>query len=767
VAIFAALMLLAAVWSGLVSWSSRSGREGVAQAVHEARMSVAHEGGAADDRDERRITLPDTWGRHGLGTDGVVHYRARLQLPQAPQQIWALRIDRLSTHAEVRVNGTRVHDALAPPPAALRRPVPTLIALPLGSLRAGINEIELRIDHGARGGQSPLLFGPLRELQAGFVSGFHREVTLPQWLNVVSLGACLVALLVWSRRRSEVALGSFAALGLLASLRNVSYYGVGTPLPLPLSDWLYFAAQVGSVVLVGVFAMAVSARPWPRLRRAWIAGGLLIAVIGAVAAAGGWMQQARAWLYPLLLAALLATLPLAWPALRRMRGAAAVLLGAVLAAVFAAGVHDYLYQQGRLSVMDTYWLPYAVPLAVLAFTAMLVNRMVEALHGVELANVALEQRVRERTAELEQANAAKGRFLAAASHDLRQPVASIGLLVGLLREQLQAPALRGLVDRIDQAVAALESLLRGLLDLSRLDAGTVQPRWQRVELQALFEAIGAHEAAAAEAKGIRLRCRLTALAVVSDPVLLEQMLRNLVNNAVRCTARGGVLVAARRRGGRVLLQVWDSGAGMTPAQQKTAFEEFVQFDQLGADGRVRGLGLGLAIVQRSARLLRHPLTLRSLPGRGSVFAIELAADRRSTVRETPPLEHPQRPLAGCAVAVVEDEAGVRDALQLRLEGWGAQVCAYAGFDALRSGAGTAPVDLLLTDLRLPDGDGLAAIEWLRTRLGRPVPALVVTGTTLPSELKRLSLAGVPVLNKPFRAAALLESLRAALVSART
>jgi len=207
------------------------------------------------------------------------------------------------------------------------------------------------------------------------------------------------------------------------------------------------------------------------------------------------------------------------------------------------------------------------------------------------------------------------------------------VLVGLLREQLQAPSLRRLVDRIDQAVAALESLLRGLLDLSRLDAGTVQPRIKRVELQAVFDAIAAHEAAAAEAKGIRLRCRPTSLAVVSDAVLLEQMLRNLVNNAVRCTARGGVLVAARRRGGQVLVQVWDTGCGMTPEQQASAFEEFVQFDHTGADGRVRGLGLGLAIVQRSARLLRHRLTLRSVVGRGSCFGIELSLDRRSAVRE--------------------------------------------------------------------------------------------------------------------------------------
>lgn len=762
VALLAGLVLLAAVWSGLALWSSGTERQGVAHAVREAQMVVVRDGRPGE---WQTVALPDTWAHHRLGTHGVARYRARLDLPAAPQGVWALRIDRLSSHADVRVNGTLVHGTLDAPPSALRRPVPTLIALPAGVLHGGANELAIEVDHGARSGLSPLLFGPMRDLEAGFVSGYHREVSLPQWLNVISVGACLVALLVWSRRRSEVALGSFAVLGLLASLRNVSYYAVGSPLPPPLTDWLFFVTQVASVALIGVFAIAVSGRPWPRLKAIWIGAGAAMAVVGAVAVAGGWIQQARAWLYPVLLAGLLATLPLVWPALRRLRGAASILLGAGLAAVFFAGVHDYLYQQGRTSVMDAYWMPYAVPIAVLAFTAMLVNRVVDALHGVELANIALEQRVRERTAALEQANAAKGRFLAAASHDLRQPVASIGLLVGLLREPLPAPKLRGLVDRIDQAVAALESLLRGLLDLSRLDAGTVQPRIRRVELQAVFDAIASHEAAAAEAKGIRLRCRPTPLAVVSDAVLLEQMLRNLVNNAVRCTAHGGVLVAARRRGERVLVQVRDSGCGMTPEQQKSAFEEFVQFDHTGADGRVRGLGLGLAIVQRSARLLRHRLVLHSVAGRGSCFGIELPMDRRGTTREAAAPAADATPLAGRHVLVVEDEDGVRDALVLRLEGWGAHVHACAGLGAVQAAA-LDGVELLLTDLRLPDGDGLAVVDSVRARRGPALPALVVTGTTLPSELARLNAAGVPVLNKPFRAEALLAALQAALAAPR-
>lgn len=713
------------------------------------------------------IALPDTWARHRGEAGSLARYRATLVLAAPPEGVWALRIDRLSSHADVRVNGTLVHGTLHAPSTVLRRPVPVLVALPEGLMRAGENRIEIDCDHGARGGLSALRLGPMAQLQPGFIAGYHREVSWPQWLNVVSAGACLVGLMIWWRRRSEAALGSFAALGLLASLRNVGYYAVSLPMPHAVSDWLFFAAQVASVMLVGLFAQAVSGRRVPRWRAAWLGGAAVMVAIGSVAAAGGWLQTARAWLYPLLLIAGLSALRLVWHTLVALPTRALALVLAGLGLVFAAGVHDYVYQQGLTSVMDAYSMPYAVPIAVLAFTAMLVRRVVDALHGVEQANAALEGRVRERTAELERANAAKGRFLAAASHDLRQPVASIGLLVGLLREQAGAPDVRRLADRIDQGVAALESLLRGLLDLSRLDAGTVQPRLGRVPLQSVFDAIAAHEAAAAQAKGLRLRFRPTALAVVSDAVLLEQMLRNLVNNAVRCTARGGVLVAARARGGEVLLQVFDTGIGMSAEQQAAAFEEFVQFDKVGADGRVRGLGLGLAIVQRSARLLRHPLTLRSVPGRGSCFALTLPAERRQVAREAAEPPAPGTPLAGARIAVVEDEHAVRVALQWRLERWGAEVHAYEALQPLRDEAarGVLPaVDLLLTDLRLPDGDGLAAIALLRA--AQPaLPALVVSGTTLPAELARLKLAGVPVLNKPFRTEALLQSLREALPGA--
>jgi signal transduction histidine kinase/CheY-like chemotaxis protein len=756
-------LALAAGWAAQAAWRGAAAAPDAPVVLRAAEMAP---GAARAPATWRPVALPDTWAHHKLGATGRARYRAAFELADAPAGVWGLRIDRLSSHHEVRVNGTLLRDTLGVPTPALRRPVPALIALPGGLLRAGVNTIDIEVDHGARGGLSPLLLGPLGELEPGFLSGHHRESGLPQWLNIASVGACLVALVVWWRRRGEVALGAFAALGLLASLRNLAYYEVESPLPPTVLDIFFFLAQVASIVLLGLFAMAVSGRTSRRLRAAWVGGGALLAAVGAAAAAGGWMQQARAWVYPLLLAAMVGALWLLAQAARRLSGRELLLPVVGLAAVAASGLHDYLYQQGHTSVMDSYWLPYAVPLAVLAFAALLVRRIVDAMHGVELANLTLEQRVRERTAALEHANAAKGRFVAAASHDLRQPVAAIGLLVGLLRERVDATLRHELVDRIDRAVAALESLLKGLLDLSRLDAGTVRPRLGPVALQPLFDAIAAHEGAAAQTRGIALRFRPTPLAVVTDALLLEQMLRNLVGNALRCTAHGGVLVAARRRGERVLLQVWDTGCGMTTAQQTAAFEEFVQFHDGTDDGGPRGLGLGLAIVQRSARLLGHALTLRSVPGRGSCFGLELPRERRSA-RDARAGAAPQpAPLAGRHLVVVDDEAPVRDALRLRLEGWGAAVSAYDGLAALRAAhaAGVSSLldaDLLLTDHRLTDGDGLAVVAWLRS-LRPGAAALVVTGSTLPGELARLAGAGVPLLNKPFREQALLDAVQALL-----
>jgi CheY-like chemotaxis protein len=338
-------------------------------------------------------------------------------------------------------------------------------------------------------------------------------------------------------------------------------------------------------------------------------------------------------------------------------------------------------------------------------------------------------------------------------------VVTIGLLVGMVRERIASPQVRAMIDKVDDAAAALESLLKGLLDLSRFDAGTIKPRVQTTPLQGLFDAIEAHEAESARSKGLRLALRSTPLAVRTDPLLLEQILRNLVQNAIRYTDRGGVLVAARGRGDRVLLQVWDTGCGIAPAQQSAVFEEFVQIDNPGRD-RARGLGLGLAIVKRTADLLGHRIGLRSMPRRGSCFSVEVPAAPSQRIMPAS-VADARTPLYALDVLVLEDDGAVRASLAARLEGWGARVRAIGDLAQLR-GLLKQPlrIDLLVTDQRLPSGSGLEAIALVRAHLPA-VAALVVTGNTAPDELATLTSAGVPVLHKPFRAAALLRAIEEA------
>jgi signal transduction histidine kinase len=348
--------------------------------------------------------------------------------------------------------------------------------------------------------------------------------------------------------------------------------------------------------------------------------------------------------------------------------------------------------------------------------------------------------------------AAKTHFLASASHDLRQPVTTIGLLVGLVAEAVTEDRLKAMLARVTESVGALENLLRGLLDLSRLDSGTITPNVHVVDLGGLYASIALHARPVADAKGLRLRFRGAALSVRSDPVLLQQMLLNLVDNALRHTERGGVLVSARRRrGGQVLLQVWDSGCGIAAPDQHIVFEEFVQLDNAERDRR-KGLGLGLAIVKRSATLLGHALRLRSRPGHGSCFGIELPFVS-TPAPAVNALAVPTEPasLTGLRLWLLDDDPSVRDALTARLEAWGAQVESFGRLAELEAGLarGLAAPHALLTDHRLPDGNGLQAIDRLRALHG-PIPALVLTGDTGPQELAQFRTRHAQVLHKPFR-----------------
>lgn len=252
-------------------------------------------------------------------------------------------------------------------------------------------------------------------------------------------------------------------------------------------------------------------------------------------------------------------------------------------------------------------------------------RMTEA---IERANATLEQQVRERTAELhaaktaaEQAHRAKSRFLAHASHDLHQPLQAIGMFTGMLERQPQThPKAAALLSDLKAAQRSMRDLLNAILEISKLESGVVSPRPVDLALSPLLDQLEAEFAGLAEAKGLRLRAVPTDAVVHSDPALLERIVRNLIANAIRYTETGGVLVGCRRRGGRLWIEVYDTGRGIAESDRRRIFEEFVQLDRPDRD-RSEGIGLGLAIVERLARLLAHPVAVRSVEGRGTVFSV--------------------------------------------------------------------------------------------------------------------------------------------------
>ncbi|HEY0820123.1 MAG TPA: ATP-binding protein, partial [Rhizobacter sp.] len=549
---------------------------------------------------EARVSLPDTWGQRGLGTTGTGRYRLRFTLEALPMQPFGLRFDRISSTRRLYLNGRLIEDTHA---LGYAHTVRAMVPLPPLLLRQGENEIALDVEHRIHGGLSVMKVGPMSAIATEEAHLAFRTDELPRALNLATGLLALLMLLVRWRRPSEQAMGLFGALALLGSMRNYSYFMEVKLLPVALGDWIYFSAQVWTVALFAAFALSLQPDGRrPRVVRAITAAAIVLPALAAVTATFGGLTVMRMLVYPVLLLGGIVSLAMLWRAMRHDRSAMNVALVVGFAVLMLSGVHDYLFQQGVLPVTGQFLIPITMPLAFGVYALMQLNRFVRAVNEVERLNLDLEHRVQERTRALQSANAAKTRFLAAASHDLRQPVAAIGLMVGLMREQAAAPALRRMIDRVDDALASMEALLKGLLDLSRLESGTVRARPERVPLQPLFDAIAVHETEAAARKGLRLRFRPTALAVRSDPVLLEQILRNLVSNAVRYTEAGTVLVAARARGHEVLLQVWDTGIGIGEADQAIVFDEFVQVGNRAREG-AKGLGLGLSIVRRSAAVL--------------------------------------------------------------------------------------------------------------------------------------------------------------------
>jgi signal transduction histidine kinase len=395
------------------------------------------------------------------------------------------------------------------------------------------------------------------------------------------------------------------------------------------------------------------------------------------------------------------------------------------------------------SVLAVLWIAVIAVLAN-SFSELLVKALRLQFANLDLANDLLRQK------ELaESANIAKSRFLASASHDLRQPVHALGMFVGALGDRALDGDSRRLVSQIQNSVGALDSLFGAILDISRLDAGVIESRPRAFPIRPLLERICREEMPEVKRKGIALHLLPCSLSVHIDPVLLERVLRNLLSNAVRYTDKGRVVIGCRR-GERLSVEIWDTGCGIAVDQQDLIFQEFYQVGNPERD-RTRGLGLGLAIVQRLTRILDTPMRMQSRVDKGSVFklSVALAATGQAITEPAPDssvVAH--RPLS---ILVIDDEAAIQEAMSALLVGWGHSVVAAGSCTEMldRAAGFTTTPDLIISDYRLRDDEnGIATIERLRSEFNNDIPAILITGDTAPDRIREATASDCFLMHKP-------------------
>ena len=450
----------------------------------------------------------------------------------------------------------------------------------------------------------------------------------------------------------------------------------------------------------------------------------------------------------------LAILPMLWAALRRgPRDTATVAL--VLAGITiwgtltGGGPFTTADLNGSFLLVLMFLISITVPSLLLSADVEVRKKGEERLRR---AQIELERKVAERTQELELANAAKSRFLAMASHDLRQPLHALGLFTAQLRTPLRSGERTRTIELVDATRKEMDEMLNSLLDMSRLDAGILIPTITEFPIARLLQKIETTFDQATRETGLRLRVRRSDAWVRSDAMLLERILLNLVSNAVRYTLRGGIIVGCRRRGQMLRIEVWDSGPGIPEDQKQNIFGEFFQ---LAARDRNRygSMGLGLAIVDRLRLLLNHPIDLASTVGRGSRFAILVPmADECDTSTEPVDSPHPAAfAVEGKVVLVIADAPIVQEGTGGLLGRWGYTVLTTGSDEAalIRLAERQQRPDLIISDYHLASGKtGIRAIEQINAAFGSSIPAILISGDTAPEPLREAKDRGYILLHKP-------------------
>jgi Na+/proline symporter/signal transduction histidine kinase len=412
----------------------------------------------------------------------------------------------------------------------------------------------------------------------------------------------------------------------------------------------------------------------------------------------------------------------------------------------------------------------AMPDGGIVMTATDITERVEGERALARANETLERRVKERTEELvvandalakakseaDEANLGKTRFLAAASHDILQPLNAARLYTTSLVERFGAGESGKLVASVDQSLESVEEILGAVLDISRLDTGALKPEVSPFRIDEILKPLALEFEPLAREKGLDLRVVHSSATVRSDRRLLRRLLQNLISNAIKYTQSGRVVVGCRRHAGRLSIRVHDTGIGIPASKQTAIFREFHRLE--GGAKVARGLGLGLSIVERIGRVLDHPVAVRSVFGQGSMFAVEvpLTAPVPVAVSAPAPAPVPAADLADLAVLCIDNEPAILEGMETLLTGWGCHVTTATGpREALATLRDVrSPPDVMLVDYHLDEGTGIDAVTQLRWRFGPSVPAALVTANRSPTLREEAAARNIAVLFKPVKPAAL-------------
>ncbi|MEO5845554.1 MAG: ATP-binding protein [Caldimonas sp.] len=737
----------------------------------------------------KTVTLPEYIERRAGDPEKLTAtYRLRADLGSRPGPT-AVYLPGVFAAARIAVNGHVIADRIEEFHLARLGGAGRLVlaTVPREFLHAGVNEVELKLASRQGIGLSAVWVGDENTLRAMHEHKLLWQVNGPAAGAGVVLVLSLCVLVIWARRPTHTLYGYFGIGGTIWALHTL-WRLMPEPFlePPHLGIWRNLGYGFFAVPLV-IFCLRLSEWQLPRFEKAMWWSLLLSPPVLYVAQYAGVLGSTASYVRLLWIGAVaVGVYAVGLYALRR-RDAQGVLLLATGFVALAFGVRDWLADQNPTDNNPIFLTSFAGVLFFPLVAWILIDGFVQAARDLERLNAELEQRVADKSAQLrhalenmsaakeaaEGANRAKSAFLAAASHDLRQPTHALGLYMAALRAEKDAVPRAELADRMSEAIAALNTMFNALLDVSRMDAGALQVDVRPFAIAPLMHRLARELSRQAQDRGLRLSVRVSTnsqrLNALSDPVLVERILRNLLGNAVKYTQAGGVLLACRWRHGEGdgswQVEIWDTGPGIPAADRERVFEEFFQLGNSERD-RTGGMGLGLSIVRRMARLLGHRLRLDSIEGKGSRFVLELPATAEPARAA---LEiGASGSLAGLRVGIVDDDPEVREAARALLAGWKCKVVCAADVDELLARTDADPavhLQALIVDYELRDGrNGIEAIEAVRRACGKAVPALVVSGAAAPDRLLELQASGHPWMIKPVPASRLRSWLVQAMSS---